>query len=189
MKQDTDIDIDFAERNDALSVIPHIAAMTIRVEGKVRHPSGVYFQDVPVDPITGLCAFDYKQASNYYTKIDILSNSIYANVRNEEHLLELMQEPDWRLFEFEEIVSQLAHIKDHFYVVKKIKPKSVEDLAVCLALIRPGKKNLLHKDRKEIDKEIWKKEDDYSFKRAHAIAYSFSIIVQLNTLCETMFDE
>lgn len=190
---DTDIDIDFADRDLALRGLMHVAASTLPAEGEQtdkykRHPSGVYFQDVPVDPITGYCSLTYKEAADKgYFKVDFLNNSIYADVRDDDHLNELVSTPpDWGMLEHKELVALLAHIGSHFGIVQVIKPKSIEDLAVVLALIRPGKRHLLYKPRAEIDAEIWSSsaDDSYSFKKAHAIAYAVTITVQMNLIYE-----
>jgi hypothetical protein len=183
----TDIDIDFADRETALCDLMHVSASRTHGAEFLKHQTGIYFQNVPVDPISNLCAFDYERAAeNGYFKVDFLNNSIYEGIRDEDHLIALMADPPWELFEVEEIVSRLAHIKEKFGLVSMIKPQSVEDLAVILALMRPGKRYLLGKSRKEIDAEIWKKSEDgaYSFRRSHAIAYAVAITVQLNLLCE-----
>jgi hypothetical protein len=60
----------------------------------------------------------------------------------------------------------------------------VIDLAVCLALVRPGKRHLIGQPRHVIDAEIWQKTTAYAFKKAHAVAFSASLVVQLNLLME-----
>jgi hypothetical protein len=57
---------------------------------------------------------------------------------------------------------------------------------MILAIIRPGKKHLLGKSFDEIEKTVWIKPEsgEYYFKKAHAIAFSTAIVVQLNRLCE-----
>lgn len=184
---DTDIDIDFADRDAALAGLPHIAASMIARGRRQRHPTGIYFQEVPVDPVDGLCAVEYEKAASLgYFKLDFLNNSVYAGVRDESHLVELLaRDPQWELLDDPKIVSGLAHIGNHFNIVQSIRPLSIEDLAVCIALIRPGKRHLIGRARYEIDQHIWDRvEDGYSFKRAHAIAYAASIVVQLNLLTE-----
>jgi hypothetical protein len=184
----TDIDIDFADRDDALKGLMHVPASMEQKGEPVRHPTGVYFQNVPVDPLNGYSSLNYEDAAdNGYFKIDFLNNSLYTGVRDEEHLISLMAEPEWDMLEAEEVVERLAHIHSSFGIVKSIKPKSVDDLAVVLALMRPGKRHLMGKPRAEIDSEIWKEgKDGYQFRRSHAIAYAVSIVVQLNLLCEVL---
>lgn len=186
----TDIDIDFADRNKALEGLACVpAAMLSERHGAQRHASGVYFQNIPVDPLTGLAAYDYDKAAELgYFKIDFLNNRIYQGVRDEEHLRRLIAtEPPWECFEDREIVETLAHIHSHFGTVQAIRPRSIEDLAVVLALIRPGKKHLIGRSRDEIDREIWDQDDGgYTYKKSHAISYAMSIVVQLNLMAEEM---
>lgn len=189
MPVDFDIDLDFKDRNHALSGLDCVPASVAKNGNFTRHPSGVYFQDIPINPMTNLAAFDYHRAEELgYFKIDFLNSSIYNGVESEEHLQRLLDtEPDWSLFEHKSIVEMLNHIRDHFGVVQFIKPKSIEDLAVVLALIRPGKRHLMGQGRLYIDAEIWTQDGSgYSFKRAHAVSYAATIVVQLNLICENM---
>lgn len=188
----TDIDIDFVERGLALQGLAYVPAMMYRDGERSRHPSGIYLQDVPVDPISGLCALDYDDAAQHgYFKLDILSNSLYEGVRDEEHLVTLInREPDWTLLEIDGIVERLAHLREHFGTVRAVKPRSIEDIAVALALVRPGKRHLTYRPRAEIDAEIWQPDNNgYVFKRAHAIAYAVSIVVQLNLICDQIAEQ
>lgn len=188
MKVTTDIDIDFADRDSVLSGLFHVPA-SIRKKDKNKHPSGVYFQDIPVDPIDGLAVFDYEEAGDRgYFKIDFLNNTVYSGIRDEDHLINLLNtEPYWELLEDSYVVGQLAHIHSSYGIVNKIQPKSIEDLAIVLALMRPAKKHLLGSPREDIDAEIWKVSNDgFQFKRSHAIAYAASIVVQLNLFCEQL---
>ena len=189
-KVNTDIDIDFVDRDSALVGLHSISAVMTQRDQVIKHPSGVYFQDIPINPITGYAAFEYEQASELgYFKIDFLNNSIYTGIRDDDHLTELVnREPDWEIFEIEEIVAKLAHIHSSFGLVSIIKPKNIEDLATILALMRPGKRHLIGSPRDFIEQEIWKTSDEFSFKKSHAIAYATSIIVQLNLICDQITD-
>lgn len=183
----TDIDIDVADREKALAGLPCVEASKVSTnEGRQRHNTGVYFQNVPVDPIDGYCSIPFKEAAELgYFKIDVLPNTIYVGVRDEAHLIELLErEPAWELLESPEFVGLLAHIKSHFDIVETIKPRSIEDLSVVIALIRPGKRHLVGKPRHVIEADIWTKSDDYAFKKPHAVAYAASIVVQMNLLVE-----
>jgi hypothetical protein len=182
----TDIDIDVGDREKVVTGLPCVPAAMMSSGERQRHNTGVYFQDVPVDPIDGLCAFLHKDAAELgYFKIDILSNTIYKQVRDEAHLIDLLdREPPWELLDDPEIVGMLAHIKNHFDIVQFIKPRSIEDLAIVIALPRPGKVHLIGKPRHVIDAEIWLKSDQYYFKKPHAISYAASIVVQLNLIVE-----
>jgi DNA polymerase III alpha subunit len=67
-----------------------------------------------------------------------------------------------------------------------MKPKSVEQLAAVLAMIRPAKRNLIGKTWDEVMKEVWVKpeNDEYYFKKSHATAYAVAVVVQMNLICE-----
>jgi hypothetical protein len=112
---------------------------------------------------------------------------VYEQVKDERHLVELVtKEPDWSLLEHKEIVEQLFHIHDHFSIVNTLKPKSVEQLAAVLAIIRPAKRHLAKQNWNEIDQNVWKKPEDgtYFFKKSHAVGYAMAIVLQLNLLTE-----
>lgn len=190
MKTIADIDIDFADRNKALEDIFHIPASRIENGELKKHNSGVYFQDIPLDPLTGLASIEYEEAEQRgYFKIDFLNVSVYQQIKDENHLITLMnQEPIWEMLEEEEIVKQLFQVHDHFDIVSKMKPKNIEQLAMVLALIRPAKYHLIGKSWQEIEKEIWiKTEDDnerYQFKKSHSFSYAILIVVQMNLMLE-----
>lgn len=180
----TDIDIDFADPAAALVGLRHVAAV-LQNGCRSRHASGVYFQDIPVDPLDNMAVWDYKTAPEHgYFKFDFLANTIYQGVRDNAHLVALMQEPPWEVLDDRDVVAKLAHIHDYYDIVQMIQPKSVVDLAICIALPRPGKAHLIGQPRNVIDREIWTKSDQFCFKKAHAISYALSIVVQLNLLIE-----
>ena len=189
LKDIPDVDIDVQDRDQILSELRHIPASIFR-PGKIeKHKSGVYFQKIPVDHISGLASLDYKAAEDQgYVKIDLLHNHVYQKVRDPDHLRELAaREPNWELLNHKDVVSELFQLHDHYEVVKEMQPSSLEELAMTIAIIRPGKRHLLGKPFHEIDREIWEKtEDAYSFKKSHSFAYAMVIIVQLNLLIEEL---
>ena len=147
----------------------------------------IYFTEIPHNPFTNLATIDYETAEERgYFKIDFLNVSMYEGIRDEEHLISLLKEPNWNFLTYEEIVNQLFHINGHFEIVNKLKPESIEQLAAVLAIIRPAKRYLVDSDWSTINKEVWVKPEDnsYFFKKSHAIAYAHAIVVQLNVLCE-----
>ena len=184
-----DIDIDFADREQALKLFKHIPASRIDNKYIAKHNTGVYFQKTPYNPNTGLCDIEYKTADEEgYFKLDFLNVSIYKDVKSEEHLNALMeQEPLWDLLEEEEVVNQLFHINGHANILKTMKPRSIEELAAVLAMIRPAKRHLIGKSWNEVFEDVWVKSDEgYYFKKSHATAYAVAVIVQLNLICETL---
>jgi len=185
-----DIDIDFFDRSKALNILEHHAAMRDQKGQSVKHNTGIYFQQIPHNPFNNIATIDYKSAEDRgYFKVDFLNVSMYEGVRDETHLKQLLdQEPLWNLLEHEEVVTQLFHIGDHYNILKKLKPVSIEELAAVLAIIRPAKRYLLDKDWDIIHREVWERppKDLYFFKRSHAIAYAAAIVVQLNLICENL---
>lgn len=185
-----DVDIDFADRTKILDIIPHIPA-SIRTDNSVKkHNTGVYFQNIPYDPYTDTASIDYKEAENRgYMKIDFLNVSLYKDVISEQHLIELMnKEPLWDLLEQNEFVDLLFHLKGYTELLKKTKPKNIEQLAAVLAMIRPSKRHLIGQSWDDILKEIWIKpdNDEYYFKKSHSIAYAMAIVVQMNLICSNI---
>src|SRR5450759_4552717 len=109
----TDVDIDCIGRDDILKGIECIYGRIDRANDKVeKHTTGIYFQNIPRDPITNVSTLDHRIANDYgYFKIDFLNVNMYENVRSEEHLLELLnKEPPWDFFEFEEVTDKLFHL-------------------------------------------------------------------------------
>jgi hypothetical protein len=54
MKHIPDIDIDFKNRNDALELIKYRAASRMEHGEMKPHNVGIYLQDIPIDPISGI---------------------------------------------------------------------------------------------------------------------------------------
>ena len=108
-------------------------------------------------------------------------------VRDEVHLVELMEEPDWTKLYDKSICTQLIHVNNHYDTLRKMPEliNSIPRLAMFLAVIRPAKRHLIGKTWKEVSETIWDKVDgEYSFKKSHAIAYANLVVVNLNLLCE-----
>jgi DNA polymerase III alpha subunit len=185
-----DIDIDFADRNDALKLLDHIPASRLDQNRSVKHNTGIYFHRVPVNAENALCDTAYEQAEDLgYFKIDFLNVSIYKDVKNEDHLIELMnREPLWDLLEQEEFVNMLFHVNGHSDICQQMKPRTVEELAAVLAVIRPAKRHLLGKPWEEVLENVWAKpvNGEYYFKKSHSIAYAMAIVVQMNLICEQL---
>ena len=180
-----DIDIDFADRDIVLSMIPHRVA---KLDTGKKHNTGIYATEIPHNPVNNLSTLDYKSAEDRgYFKLDFLNVSIYKDIQNEAHLISLMEkEPLWELLTHPEFVDQLFHLNGHGTVVKTLCPTSVEQLAAVLAMIRPAKRHLIGKSWEEIMKEVWTKpeNDEYYFKKAHAVSYAMAVVVHANLLCE-----
>jgi DNA polymerase III alpha subunit len=185
-----DIDIDFVDRDHALKLFDHSVASRKEDQRMVKHNTGVYFHEVPVDPITGLCEIPYDQAeSQGFFKIDFLNVGIYKGIKNEEHLIQLMnQEPVWDLLLDDSFTELLFHVNGHGSILRQMKPTSIEQLSAVLAVIRPAKRYLIGKDWDTIIQEVWKKptNNEYYFKKSHAVAYATAVVVQMNLICESL---
>ena len=185
----TDIDIDFVDRNKVLEIIKHVPAS---INGNKKHNTGVYVQPIPINPLTGYANIDYKTAEDRgYFKIDFLNVSAYQGVRNEDHLVQLLNtEPLWDLLHEKEVCDQLFHVNGYHTLLNALTPKTIEELAMVLAMIRPGKKHLIpicqDQGFQAIKDDIWVKpiNDSYTFKKSHGHSYAALIIVQLNLICE-----
>jgi DNA polymerase III alpha subunit len=180
-----DIDIDFSNRDQILKILPH---RTATLDGVKKHNTGIYPTEIPHNPLNGYATVDYKTAEQRgYFKIDFLNVSIYKGVKDEQHLIELVnKEPIWELLEHQEFADQVFHISGHSNIVAKLKPRSVEQLAAVLAIIRPAKRYLVDCKWDQIIKEVWLKPDNdqYYFKKSHAYSYAVAVIVHANLLCE-----
>ena len=188
MKFKSDIDIDFPNRDAALKLLRHHPAGIIRDGKLIKHNSGIYVTDIPVDPFTGVASIDHKVAEDRgYTKLDLLNVSLYTQVKSEEHLNELMQqEPEWDKLYDPEFCAKLIHIGNHYDLLLKMPEavNTVARLAMFLALIRPGKRHLVGKTWSEITKTVWDTDTEgYAFKRSHSVAYSHLVVVNMNLLC------
>ena len=184
MKINFDVDIDMANRDKFLELFNPIPASIKREQSYEKHNTGVYFQPIPCFPLEGFSTIDHKEAEELgYFKVDVLNNSVYKDINDEAHLDKLLaQEPRWELFQHEEIVKQLFHIGNHYDIIKQHLPQTVEQLAMILAMIRPGKRYLVGNSWEVVENEVWEQTDGYFFKKSHAIGYALVIIVQLNLL-------
>ena len=186
-----DIDIDFIDRTQPLNLFEHIKASRNDNGSPVAHNTGVYLHDVPVHAPTNLCAISYDEAEQHdFFKIDFLNVGLYKGIKDEKHLDELMnQEPLWDLLEDESFTDLLFHVNGHGPLLQTLKPKSIEQLAAVLAIIRPAKRYLAKKSWDIILAEVWEKprhQHEYYFKKSHATAYAVAVVVQMNLICESV---
>lgn len=190
-----DIDIDVKDRNEVLKLFDgqYVEASMLQDGEFKKHPTGVFFQDVPTDPFSGRCVFpsgnksgDVSDAKGLF-KLDVIPNHGYTHVTSYSDLNEVLDMPvEWKLFEYEEVVTKLQHIGNHFDIVYAYAPKSLEDLACLIAIIRPAKRYLLGESWDVVKANIWKKEgDEYAFKKSHAFGFALMIVVQLNSMIKS----
>jgi hypothetical protein len=190
MKFKSDIDIDFPDRQRALDLLKHVPASILK-DGKLnKHNTGVYVTDIPVEPMTGMAAIEYHSAEDRgYMKLDFLNVSLYTQIKNEDHLQHLMTaEPLWDLLYEREVCSQMIHIGNHYdTLIRMPEPvDSIPRMAMFLAVIRPAKRHLIGQTWADVAKTVWDRPDDdeYYFKKSHAVAYAHLVAVNLNLFCE-----
>lgn len=190
MKFRSDIDIDFADRDQALKLVRHTPATIVRADGPVKHNTGIYATDIPLDPYLGAASLDHKVAENRgYIKLDFLNVGIYSQVKSEQHLNKLMTaEPAWEKLYDPDFCSRLIHVGNHYDTLIKM-PEAVNTIgrmAMFLAVIRPGKRHLIGETWKNVAGSVWDKpaSGEYIYKKAHACAYAHLVVVHMNLLCE-----
>jgi hypothetical protein len=183
----SDVDIDFADRQQVLNLIRHVGATKIDNDANpVAHNTGIYATEIPTDPFTNRSSIDYRAAeARGYIKLDFLNVGIYQQVRNESHLLELMNtDPPWHKLYEADFCEQLIHINNHYDTLIKMPEavNSIPRLAMFLAIIRPAKRHLIGLPWAEVAKTVWNKPADggYYFKKAHAISYAHLVLVHMN---------
>jgi hypothetical protein len=189
MKFRSDIDIDFGDRTQILELIKSTPA-SIQRDGKlIPHNTGVYVTPIPVDPLVGIASIDHESAeARGYIKLDLLNVTLYQQIRDEAHLVQLMSaEPDWDRFnQDQEFFEQLIHVNNHWKLLKNMPEPvdSIPRLAMFLGVIRPAKRHLIGKSWAEVAAEIWQQpaEGIYYFKRSHSVAYSHLVVVNMNLL-------
>jgi hypothetical protein len=190
VKFNSDIDLDFSDREQILKILGVTPASILRDGKLVKHNTGIYATDIPKDPFSGLSSLSYEIAEQRgYMKLDFLNVHVYKQVKNEEHLIKLMQEPDWDKLYDPAVCQQLIHINNHHDTLLKMPEKvdSIPRLAMFLAVIRPAKRHLIGRIWKDVSATVWDKVDgEYAFKKAHAIAYATLVVVNLNLLCESV---
>jgi DNA polymerase III alpha subunit len=183
-----DIDIDTASSFDPTKIFPWKRACLVKDGVLAQHPCGVYPQNIPVDPVTGFAAIPYNEAEELgYMKLDFLHLSVYDLLKSRKEIEDLLKiEPDWTLMQLPSTYKKLFQLGNHSELGLKVKPSNIEELADVLALIRPGKRQLipLYMKSKEMARQmLWARDDDgYSFKKAHAYGYALVIWLQLHLI-------
>lgn len=181
-----DIDIDVASRTNKSDY----GVRAIIYDGERHrvkpHPSGFYVDsNIPVDGETGMAAIEYKESEELgFSKIDLLTNTSYDSFKSKQEILDALKSPDWKLLQDRPFVERLPQLGKHFELLEMIVPTSIQELADCLALIRPDKKHLIEKyikNKERVRPNLYRKgKGGYMFKKAHAIAYAHQIVCIMN---------
>ena len=189
VKFNTDVDIDFADRDDILKLIKHTSAMQNNDQGIRRHNSGVYVTDIPYNPLTDTASIDYQTAEERgYFKIDFLNVNVYKLIKDQAHYDQLMaRDVPWSRLKDKTFFEQVIHIGNHYDLVGELALDTIPRMAMFLALIRPGKRHLVGKTWADISKDIWTKTDEqYFFKKSHAVSYAVLVTLHMKLLDENL---
>ena len=194
-----DVDIDVKQRDRIIPLFQFVSATELNPDStkQVKHKTGVYPQKIPVDPYSGLAAFPYEYAEALgYFKVDLIPNHVYDQIESEDHLNELLREPvQWWWFLDERFYGQgildepLTHLGNHFDLVKKYPPESIRDVAVLLAVLRPGKREMIGQPWKFICERIWLRPNDstaYTFKLPHAMAFASLVCLHARLIAKKL---
>jgi hypothetical protein len=190
-----DVDIDFRTDFDPLKYFPEAVRASRVQNGELKpHTAGIYFQQMARDVLTGLAAIPYEQAQELgYFKIDFLHLSFLDNFESKGEIRALLKkEPDWTLLQSPEAVVKLFQLHKHFDLVAQVRPTSVQELADCIALIRPSKVKLINNYIQakrngglyEFRKVLYQKPTDGRayYKKPHSVAYALTIVLQLHLI-------
>lgn len=182
-----DIDIDFADRDSILHLIPHVPAMQHHDGRSRRHNSGVYVTDIPYDPVLDCAAIDYEQAEQRgYFKLDFLNMSVYQLIRDPDHYQQMLDQiPPWhRLWQDPDWARQLVHVGNYVNLLKSMRPDSIPRMAAFISVIRPGKAHLQDQPWDRVFESVWDGDDSrgYTFKKSHSISYARLVALHMNLL-------
>lgn len=189
-----DIDIDYPSTFDPHNLFPQAVTASMVRDGQLsRHPCGQYFQSMPVDTLTSLAAIPYEEAEALgYIKIDFLHLTILDMFSTKEEIRKLMNTtPDWLLLLQPNQVEKLFQVHNHADLLAQVTPTSVQELADCIAIIRPSKTHLINsyihqtkEGRAKIRPTLYQKPTNGKnwFKKAHAIAYALTVVLQLHLI-------
>jgi len=204
----SDLDIDIPSSQSESIKGDLVRASVLNNRGKIQpHPVGVYFYK-SIPSYEGMSVIDYKTMEEHnYQKIDILNNN-YLNDITEYELFEYIEkidneDIDWNsLWEYKEPY-QLSKYPN---ILKEFKVSSVMDVAIVIAIIRPGAlqnydkmKYYIHTDKllkkkkgkaKEILKDTYgiavfddqikklgKDDGMYRYKKPHSLGYAYVLLI------------
>jgi hypothetical protein len=189
-----DIDIDFANRDQILSLIQVTPARQIVQNQVRRHNSGVYPTSIPLDPVNACAAIDYETAEQLgYFKIDMLNMSVYQLIKSPEHYEHMLAAtPDWsRLWQDPDWAKQLVHIGNYTDLLCNMRPDSIPRMAAFISVIRPGKAHLQNCDWNTVFESVWDGDDSrgFVFKKAHSLGYAQLVTLHMNLLSQSAEQE
>jgi len=204
----SDLDLDIPSMDSEIIRANLVRASVKNEKGEYQaHPAGVYFYK-SIPKFNNISILDYKtMEKKEYQKIDILNNTYLDNISNEEMIefIDLIENEniDWKkLWEFE----NPYQLSKYPGILREFKVSSVLDIAIVLAIIRPGSlqnydkmKTFIHtdkilnkKNKKEREilkftygipifdeqfKELGIDDGKYRYKKPHSLGYAYVLLI------------
>ncbi len=203
---DLDLDIPSMESDNIKKTLIRGSVLTDRGDYQ-PHPAGIYFyKSIPA--FSGIALYDYKIMEQYnFQKIDILNNTFLDDINSiefEDYLQKIDSEDiDWELLWEYKDPYQLSKYPG---ILKEFQVSSIMDLAIVLAIIRPGSlvnydkmKTYIHtstllnkKSKKDYEilketygipifdeqfKELGKDNSSFRYKKPHSIGYAYVLLI------------
>jgi len=187
MVMSADIDIDLADREQLLRLIPATPARQ-DTNGQIRrHNSGVYVTEIPRDPINACAAIDYETAERLgYFKIDLLNMTVYQLIQDQSHYDRMLAAvPPWsRLWTDPPWAGQLVHVGNYTELLQTMRPDSIPRMAAFISVIRPGKAHLQNRPWDQVFESVWDGDASrgFVFKQSHAISYAALVALHMNLI-------
>lgn len=203
---DLDLDIPSSQSKNIKDVLTRASVTNSRGELQ-PHPVGVYFYK-SIPSFDNMSVIDYKaMEEKEFQKIDILNNTFLDDITSDElndYISKIDNNKiDWQLLWDYDNPYQLSNYPN---ILKEFKVSSVMDVAIVIAIIRPGAlknydkmKNYIHTDKllkkktgktKEIlkdtygiivfDEQIKKLGLDdgmYRYKKPHSLGYAYVLLI------------
>ena len=204
----SDLDLDIPTSKSELIRNGLTKASILTEKGTYQnHPAGVYLY-AAVPEFEGTAVIDYKtMEEKEYQKIDILNNSCLDGITNKEMIrfIGLIEQED---IDWEELwrYTEPYQLGKYPGILREFKVSSVLDLAIILALIRPGSvsnydkmKAFIHTDKllvkktedkqkilretygipifAEQFKELGINDGKYRYKKPHSIGYAYVLLI------------
>lgn len=204
----SDLDLDIPSMDSTKIRLGLIRARVKSEKGGFQpHPAGVYFyKNIP--SYESFSILDYKEMEQHnYQKIDILNNTYLDNITADDmnNFVKKIENEDidWKLLWSYTETYQLSKYPG---ILREFKVSSVLDIAIVLAIIRPGSiknydkmKTYIHTNvildkKSDSEKDILREtygipvfdeqfkalglnDDNYRYKKPHSLGYAYVLLI------------
>lgn len=183
-----DVDIEVNNRDEVVKLFPTaVPASLLNNTTFSMHQSGIYFQNIPVNPFNGFASYHHKNAEKFgFYKIDLLKAPYpYDGIGSMAELQVLLAQPiNWSWFLRPDFTITLFHLGGVYTkerniadVVAQYAPTSLLDIACLIALKMPAKRHLIDETWAVVREDIWTRDPKgrQQFKKSHAVAYAHTV--------------